>query len=94
MSYADRITNLPFDIKSDAAIKDKVAAKLAHRDANHAAAAIATEADATIAELVAALDSLLGRDLTYIDGYVMSGQIARSEVTAARAALARAKGGA
>lgn len=44
-------------------------------------------------DMLAALKSLVGRDLTFLDSKVMGGQITYTSVKAARAAIARAEGG-
>lgn len=45
------------------------------------------------AYLAAALEIIVGPELTYFDGTVMGGQVSREAIVAGRAAIARSKGG-
>ena len=58
MSLSARIMNLPLDGVDSAPENSRAAYFSGHRDARHAAAELAAEADATRDELVAALEKI------------------------------------
>lgn len=90
MSYSELIMNLVGESPEKTRKSTLLAYLDGHRDARHAAAEIAAEADATIAELVAALEALVSHAEAgaYAGDHLPKGH----PMHAARAALARVKG--
>ena len=82
-NYHGRIMNIPSDVEG-MSNPSRVIYRTGHRDARHAAAEIAAEAEGVIGELHDALEALL--DSPYADPH------GEKERMAARAALAKARG--
>ena len=84
-NYHGRIMNIPSDVEG-MSNPSRVIYKTGHRDARHAAAEIAAEADELVEDLYEALDNLLGMIENERPDW------RHSEQEEARAALAKARG--
>ncbi len=96
MTYHDRMMNIPATLPNDMPdsmgeyLPTAIACRYGHRDARHAAAEIANEADATIAGLLEACEGALTQ-INCLD-YPMNDGATPAIIEQLRAAIAKAKG--